>query len=316
MLLILVQLLLLLLLGFIAAEPQKTHSQVLNERILELSKSAMSPDSVTELSFLSEALNIADVTALEHLKNNCIPSGLFEPGTDQNLCVTYPALVVRQIQSRFSSLFSKFLLSGGSFQLPDIWLRHSQSVLTRMLEDLDPQNAPYYRTMLLLIKPPEVRTVVEEHGAAPAGHIDNAAAAAVVKEVPEAAVPAPNCHAKLHNHHVSLSALPTAPEPAPATIPPPPPPPPPPFNPQIGQQFQHPALQAAPEQLQDHQIPQQHHTHLPPHYASDTHQSVYHRFPNHPDLGHVLHQIVPAIPDELLRSQVTSKNPSEIEILL
>lgn len=142
------------------AEPQKTHSQVINERVLQLGRSLNSDDAVMEASILSEALNIADVVAFDYLKSNCQTGGLFEPRTDPVLCNTYPSLLLQQVRSRFSFLFSKFYRAGGAVKLPAMWLRHAQVVMTRLMEELDGQNAPYYRTMLLLIKPPEVRTVV------------------------------------------------------------------------------------------------------------------------------------------------------------
>ena len=289
-------LLCLCLFALVQAEPRTSHSQIINERIIQLSRSLASSDEVYEVSLLSEALNIADVMAYGFLRQSCVKGGLLEPETDVNLCSAYPPIILRQIQGRLSSLYSKYWRAGGAIELPEMWLRHSKAVLTRLLEEIDKgsKNADYYKTMLMLITPLlEGRTESVSHAHAQQSN----AQPSVVKEQNE---PKPKTmihpqvakHCVLKHHHQEEE------ESRSNTIPPTPL-----------------AVQAQPQQpLPDQaKVPFQS---IPPTQFASLNQPPQQSAQTEQDLSRVLREMLPGIPDEVLREHVTGKRPSEIEILL
>ncbi len=340
----------LLFVGFLSAEPQRPHSQILNERIIELSQSLNSEEAVYEVSILSEALNVADTMALQYFKDNCVPGGLFEPKSNDILCTKYPQLIVRQIKSRISSLYGKYLFAGGSIKLPEMWLHHSRSLLTRLQGEDKENDANYYRAMLMLAKLLEDSIVIKQENkiaslngfeAIKPSEQANKTEGEAFKEQPIISSPS-KCNHQNHPEPPPTSSHCTAPitQTRPVSVP---------CNEvqlEHQRQLQHQQRKLLEQELielerenqllqrqfedkiqhekQKQQLQlqlqlQQQQQHLQQQQHIQQHLQQVHlqqRFPNHPDLNQVLHGILPGIPEELLREKVTSKRPSEIQILL
>lgn len=89
-----------------------------------------------ELAILYQALNYADITAIEYLKRNCNENGgLFVPATDPNLCNSYVPILMKTVEGRIGSVSSQYILSDGILKAPPEWPEHANEIL-RALEDL------------------------------------------------------------------------------------------------------------------------------------------------------------------------------------
>ena len=150
-----------ILFAYASAEPAKTHSQIMDKTAKDLfiawnkDLAAQSgtglQGQLDQITTMFQTLNVADMSAMEFVKQHCVPNGLIEPSTDKTLCVNYPPLVYKQIQSRLAAVFSRFLKNQSKFRLSTTWLRHSEFVLNR-LTTLDSANAGEYEAFLRIVK--------------------------------------------------------------------------------------------------------------------------------------------------------------------
>ena len=101
----------------------------LKNSVLGESKSLNPQEDLNELSNYYQALNYADVMAIEYLRKNCKEGGLLEPSFDSVLCTKYPSVLFKSVEARIGAVTSRFLFSNEALRAPPEWLEHALEIL-------------------------------------------------------------------------------------------------------------------------------------------------------------------------------------------
>ena len=104
-----------------------------------------------QLAQVYQALNYADMAALQLLRRSCLDDGLFHPKTDPVLCKSYPKQVINSIESRIGMINSYTLYSDELVRPPRGWIEHAREIL-RLLEADKNGNVRAYVLQNMLLK--------------------------------------------------------------------------------------------------------------------------------------------------------------------
>lgn len=106
-----------------------------------------------ELAQIYVVLNSADIAALYYLNKNCqqLPQGIFDPVKDPVLCLDYPEILVKQVQSRLGVINSCLVHSlSNILKTPPRWLYHVMTV-AELMRNVDPKGLLEYRVQQAVI---------------------------------------------------------------------------------------------------------------------------------------------------------------------
>ncbi len=108
-------------------------------------------DDFNQLAQVYQALNYADMAALQLLRKSCLDDGLFHPKTDPVLCKNYPKQLIKFMEARVGMINSYTLYSDDILKVPPGWIEHAREILKLLESDRD-GNVRAYVLQNLLIK--------------------------------------------------------------------------------------------------------------------------------------------------------------------
>lgn len=97
-------------------------------------KSTNPQADLDELAMYYQALNYADIMALNFLTRNCKEDGLLMPSMDPALCDSYILLLIKSIEGRLGTVSSQYMYSDNLVKAPPEWPEHAIEMLKALEE--------------------------------------------------------------------------------------------------------------------------------------------------------------------------------------